>query len=428
MTTSIAAETIVRARALMAQGDLAEADATLVDALNAVPNDPELLYLRGVIASRQGAHEAAIVVLRAAIGAAPQMGLAWLALGHAYLRLGGLAEAVAAYERAADCEPSWPDPHFNLAVTRRRLNDLPNAARSFYAAWWRDPGMADAAKGCVGTLAALVRSGAGPSLPLPVMREPEPRSVSVVVCLIDDDKAANVTALYERLLASVRHEVIVLRDARSLAEAYNRGVARSTGEIVVLSHDDIDILATDFAARLLRHLERYDVVGVIGGTRMTGPLPIWAGHPHLRGWITHAAASAEWQADLLHPAPVAGAVVVLDGVLLAARRAVFAAVGFDAHTFDGFHGYDVDWSYRAAQAGYTLAAAGDLLLVHASRGRYDDVWQRYAERFCAKHCVGHIDPAPPPYYETAFTSRQQVQSFYGMLLKWAEENKPESST
>ena len=83
---------------------------------------------------------------------------------------------------------------------------------------------------------------------------------------------------------------------------------------------------------------------------------------------------------------------------------------------------------RRTLAGFTLAAAGDLLLVHASRGRYDDVWQRYAERFCAKHRVGHIDPAPPPYYETAFTSRQQVRSFYGMLLQWADENIPESPT
>jgi len=153
---------------------------------------------------------------------------------------------------------------------------------------------------------------------------------------------------------------------------------------------------------------------------MTGPLPIWAGHPHLRGWITHhAPGAAEWLVDLLDPRPVAGDVTVLDGVLLAARREVFASVRFDAVTFDGFHGYDIDWSLRAARAGFRLAAAGDLRLVHASGGRYDDVWQRYAERFCAKHRTGYTDPAPPPYYETSFESRTQVESFFARLMQLA---------
>ena len=111
--------------------------------------------------------------------------------------------------------------------------------------------------------------------------------------------------------------------------------------------------------------------------------------------------------------------MVLDGVLLAARREIFATVRFDAATFDGFHCYDIDWSYRAALAGFRLAAAGDLQVVHASRGRYDDVWQQYAERFCAKHRTGFSEPAPPPFYETVFGTRAEVETFYAQLMHLA---------
>src|SRR5262249_36515700 len=161
----------------------------------------------------------------------------------------------------------------------------------------------------------------------------------------------------------------------------------------------------DFGMRLLARLHDYDVVGVIGGTQVTGPLASWAGHPHLRGWITHhVAGKSEWDVDILDPRPFAGEVRILDGVLLAARREVFAAVRFDAVTFDGFHGYDIDWSYRAALAGFRVGVAGDLLLVHASRGKYDEVWEQYADRFCLKHGVCHNEPAAGPFYRTTLTS------------------------
>ncbi len=415
-------EVVRDARRLMAAGDLEQADAVLRNALARAPDTAELLYLRGVIASRRKDAAAAIGFLHSAVAARPDMVEAWLALGNLHARLDQLPAAAQAYERAVACDPQSADAHFNLGVVRRRLGDLAGASAALYAAWCRDPMLPDAAKGCVGTLAMWVRSApdASPGAAVAEAVVADARTVSVIVCSVDDAKAAQVAALYGRLLAGVRHEFIAIRDAASLAEAYNRGLDRATGDVIVFSHDDIEILASDFGARLLTHLRNYDVVGVVGGVRTTGPTPLWAGHPHLRGWITHHRPdSAEWHVDLLDPRPVAGGVTVLDGVFLAARRAVFASVRFDAETFDGFHGYDVDWSYRAALAGFRLAAAGDLRIVHASGGGYDERWQHYAERFCSKHHSGWADPAPPPYYETILGSRAEVESFHARLMQLA---------
>ncbi len=409
------AAALARARERLAAGDLAAAEAGLAAALRANPRDADLHYLHGVVAARRGESEQSIASFLAALAARPGMAPAWLALGHARMRRGDSAAAVEAYERAATLEPAAADAHFNLGIAHRRLDDLPAAARDFWRAWLRDPTMVDAARGCVGTLGRLARSGLPAPAQAPLALPPRPPAIGVVVCSIDEAKAARVHALYTRLLAGVPHEVLVLRDARSLAEAYNRGVAAVRGDIVVLSHDDIDLLAADFAARVARHLETFDVLGTIGGTLLTGPLPVWAGHPHLRGWIVHRAGpAAPWLVDGVDPRVVAGGMVVLDGVLLAGRREVFARVPFDSATFDGFHGYDIDWSYRVASAGYRLASAGDLRVVHASRGRFDATWERYAARFCAKHGLAPADPGPPPFYETALGSREEV----GWLFDW----------
>ncbi len=190
----------------------------------------------------------------------------------------------------------------------------------------------------------------------------------------------------------------------------------SVADVIVLSHDDVDILADDFAARLFYRLRSFDVLGVIGSTRCDGPTVGWSGHPNLRGWITHHSPNeSQWQVDLLDHRPVAGEIAVLDGVLLAAPRGVLEAVPFDANTFDGFHLGDIDWSLRASRAGFRLGVAADLGVVHASRGNYDSVWQRYADRFRSKHSLGQANPAPSFFFGAKLDSRDQVLAFFDML-------------
>lgn len=343
-----------------------------------------------------------------------------LAAGHAFAGSGDFHRAAEAYAAAASEQPDCPDTHFNLGVARHRLHDADGALRALMRAWQVDATFSLAAKACMSLLRARVRERHRWARP-PVLRlSGKPPSIAVIVCSIDDTKAAATASMYRRLLDGVPHSIQVLRDARSLSEAYNRGVAASHGEFIVLSHDDIEVLAEDFAARLLAHLRAFDVVGVVGSTRMTGPVPVWAGHPWVSGWITHHAPDDSiWTVNTLGCQPVAGGIQVLDGVLLAARREVFVDVPFDAEMFDGFHGYDVDWSYRAAMAGWRLAAAGDLRVVHASGGRYDAVWSRYAARLCAKHGVGASAAAESPYFAVNLSSAEETAAFFDGFMQVA---------
>jgi hypothetical protein len=66
--------------------------------------------------------------------------------------------------------------------------------------------------------------------------------ISVVFCSIDSVLTESIERHYRTLLGDEPHEVIAIRDARSLAEGYNRGLDRSSGDIVIFSHDDIEFL------------------------------------------------------------------------------------------------------------------------------------------------------------------------------------------
>src|SRR5689334_3449801 len=111
--------------------------------------------------------------------------------------------------------------------------------------------------------------------------------ISVIICSIDDKRFAAVEAMYRALLASTPFEIIRIKGATSLADGYNHGSGLAKGELVVFSHDDIEILSPDFAAGLLEHMEQFDVLGVVGTTKLVAPAWRAAGPPHVYGQVAY---------------------------------------------------------------------------------------------------------------------------------------------
>jgi len=211
--------------------------------------------------------------------------------------------------------------------------------------------------------------------------------VSIVVCSIDAGKFARVSANYRSLFAARAIEIVGIHDARSLAEGYTRGIAQSRGMRLILSHDDIEILTPDFAARLDRHLADFDLIGIAGTTRLVAGKWAAAGDPYVFALVTSPDPEAGgYQTMMLGGGPlVVPRIVALDGVFMALRRDVAMTIPFDAETFDGFHLYDLDFSFRTHRAGFRLAVCRDIVLIHDSTGSYDAAWEDYRRRFEAKH-------------------------------------------
>lgn len=209
---------------------------------------------------------------------------------------------------------------------------------------------------------------------------------SVVICSIDPVRFERVTANYRERLSDVPHEIIGIHDARSLCEAYNRGVARARGQHLIFSHDDIAILTTDFSSRLLHALEESDIVGVAGTSWLTGETWGAAGWPFIHGLVVHPAANGGFKAAAFGwGEPLVHGMQALDGLFLAVRRTVFEHHRFDEETFDGFHFYDLDFSFSAYQMGMRLSVAQNITVLHESGGHFGESWAQYAKRFLAKH-------------------------------------------
>ncbi|TMH13365.1 MAG: hypothetical protein E6H68_12830 [Betaproteobacteria bacterium] len=63
------------------------------------------------------------------------------------------------------------------------------------------------------------------------------------------------------LLSGHPHKIIGIHDARSLAEGHNRAVQKSRGELLLFSHDDVEIVSGDLAPAIARASASLDVIG-----------------------------------------------------------------------------------------------------------------------------------------------------------------------
>jgi hypothetical protein len=223
-------------------------------------------------------------------------------------------------------------------------------------------------------------------------------AITVIICSIDADKYARVTRNLSERLAGQAYEIIGIHDARSLAEGYNRGVRRSRGELLIFSHDDIEIVSSDLPAALARAAQALDVFGIVGTSKVLSAYWPAAGHPYLHGWISQPA--PDGRSFYVGVFGVDGALSTriqgLDGMFFAAHRAVAEHLPFDEETFDSFHGYDIDFSFAAHLAGFQVGTTAEIALIHASGGKFGAAWQRSAERFAAKYGerlpIGQVPP------------------------------------
>jgi hypothetical protein len=247
--------------------------------------------------------------------------------------------------------------------------------------------------------------------------------ISIVLCSVDDARYAAATRSYAHALADWAHEFVRIADATGLAEGYRRGLARARGEIVAFSHDDVEILPADFGHRLAATLAVADIAGVAGASRAAGPAWPHAGHPHLHGCVVYPDATGYRVSVYSRQVPIATGIRVLDGVFLAMPRTLAREVGWDALACPGFHGYDIDFSLRAAQRGLRLAAASNLGIVHRSLGGFGPEWKAAAERLVARY-PELAGPRSPATFFHARTVRDASRAL-ALIDAWCAPAVPE---
>jgi hypothetical protein len=307
------------------------------------------------------------------------------------------------------------DPRLLHAAAHLAAGRLGDAAATYAAVARANPMAFDAMQRTVDCVAAMAREAPLPPEAVTAPAPPAFASVAVGFCSIDPRKAERAKASLATALAPAQCAFHVVTDAKSLAEAFNRMLDAMRADLVILCHDDIEILSTRVDLVLADALSRADIVGVAGARQVSGPAVLWSGHPHVHGWVSYPR-EGQWEAAVLSlQSGSVGGMQALDGVFIAMRGETAAGLRFDAQTFDGFHFYDLDFTYRAAMQGLRLAVTTDVLLVHASEGRFDDAWRGYAQRFQSKYPALQAPAGKPHWYSARFESLPRLGAFYEHL-------------
>jgi tetratricopeptide (TPR) repeat protein len=412
-------------RALVA-GDLAAAERSALAHTQEQPADALGWHLLGALRLKQGRVGDAVGILERAAGLDPSQPMVQLELGNARMANGDWPGAEAAFAQAVRAKPGWVTAHFNRAVALRRKGELLDAARSFARAALADAKEYAAMQGCVECIAEHVRRSPGAEAGLEATGGSVP--FTIVVCSPDEARSAAARARLAPLVRDGLDELLPVVAPASLASAYNGAARAARHEHLLFVHDDVDFISAAPLAALEAALRQADVVGLAGSQRASGPAVLWAGHPHLHGWVSYPAS----RGDGLEAAPlslrsgVIDGMQALDGLLVACRREVVLGVGFDAATFDGFHFYDLDFCVRAHRAGYRLAVTTEVLAVHASRGAFGDDWQRYRERFQAKFPELSEPAGAPHWYAAPVPDAKALRAFYSTLREVARDARAPS--
>lgn len=204
-------------------------------------------------------------------------------------------------------------------------------------------------------------------------------------CIADRDVFLRRALPGLRLAAELDSPIAELSTPDSIFAAYNEALDHFAAvgdlEALVLLHDDVELLQDDFCARVRVALAD-PAVAIVGavGARDVRSLAWWDGElagavTETRGRVDHGFARPEVEA--------------VDGLLLVLSPWAVRHLRFDAATFTGFHGYDVDLCLQARAAGRTVQVA-DLPVLHHTKGGLGDAaaWHRADAALRAKWGFG----------------------------------------
>lgn len=406
------------------------------------PDSPHVLHLLGLVMLRRGRHPDAIEALQLACTALPQSAVFRMSLGNAHASNGNHAGAAEIFRQALGLNPGIPEIRFNLAKSLV-LSGQPLDAAVMFLRLARGDQLSTVAEHELFDLLSSAPAGLFQGMPHEDSLQRDGKLpaefVSIVICSNRDEKFRRIARQYQELLGSHPHEIIRIADAASLCSGYARGFHQSTGPLIVFSHDDIDILDPDFLAHLWKGMAAVDVLGIAGTTTLTGPAYAWAGRPSVRGWLFHQSRDGLYDAAIFDlDAGLATDIVALDGAFFCARREAVERVGFDSDTFDGFHLYDIDFSYRAHLAGFRIGVTHDIVIAHESVGNFNEIWKIYADRFMAKFPALRGERIPVSLTRASFANRKDATDFVdglraicrfaGGTLYPASDDKPKPVT
>lgn len=182
------------------------------------------------------------------------------------------------------------------------------------------------------------------------------KKICFIMCS-NDERLAEECILYLRQLAvpkGFETQIVVIGDARSMAEGYNRAMKQTDAKYKVYLHQDVLIVYRDFLKEMLRLFQKYPqlgMIGVVGNTSLAEDGCPWSDGMWRRIGDLYADTIDKGVRSLF--AGIDGDyanALVLDGLLLATQY----DLPWREDMFDGWDFYDCSQSLEYKRAGYEV--------------------------------------------------------------------------
>jgi GT2 family glycosyltransferase len=208
--------------------------------------------------------------------------------------------------------------------------------------------------------------------------------ISIIICSVNQQHFDTVSNNIANTIGTAFEIIRIdnLQNKYGICAAYNLGAAKAKGNILCFMHEDICFETMNWGTLVINHLsdESTGMIGVAGGTSKSLVPSGWS--PAIFdseiNVVQHFRFSAEppkriCKTKFTELKTNRTEVVAIDGVWMCVRKEVFDDVSFDATTFTGFHGYDIDFSFQVF-CKYEIYVVFDILLHHYSEGSFDNAW------------------------------------------------------
>ena len=169
----------------------------------------------------------------------------------------------------------------------------------------------------------------------------------------------------------------------SLTQAYNKILSQSSNDIVVLCHDDIYFDTKNWGQKILNHFKRnedFGILGVAGSVSLPKSGKWWEDFSKMRGIVNHENGGKKWESKYSNSkGNQIDEVLLVDGLfIILDKRKIKKTFNEEV---EGFHFYDVDFTFRNFLDGVKVGVIYDVRITHKSIGQTNEQWEINRRKF-----------------------------------------------
>ena len=173
---------------------------------------------------------------------------------------------------------------------------------------------------------------------------------------------------------------------KSLSQVYNEILEESSNNLVVLCHDDLEFDTKDWGKKIIKHFDNsdYGILGVAGTTEIPKSGMWWEDKRKMLGIVNHKHEGKKFESKYSKSwGDKITQCCLVDGLFIGINKNQIQ------HTFnqdiEGFHFYDVDFSFRNFMSNVKIGVIYNIRLTHLSIGQTNQKWEENRILFSEKH-------------------------------------------